>query len=396
MAANYKKDAWSYQLFARILGKGVVTAEGAAWKKQRALLSPAFHSRSLHRFMPTFTSAVTRFRDIAVANGPNKPMEISEAFRTLTLEVIAEIVLGVTPEQSHVLPKLFVCVMDEMNLRVFAPYRPYLYPMAAAAHNKACDDMDALMASLISARRSQMTDGGRTAAKGHHDDDILGVLVSSPERLSDDLIADELKTMLLAGHETSSMMLTWALYLLGKHLDEMEAAVKVVDDLFDAHPTPSREDYRTHPAGQHLTNVLKEGMRLFNPVPALTRMSVADDVVCGVPIPANTRVTINMWSVHHSPSVWGADVESFRPGRFGEEESRARHNFGFCPFSLGKRNCVGQQLAYLEGQVVLSHILRWFRVRLIAKHPEVESHGFMIPVRPEHGVFVTLSPREGV
>lgn len=275
--------------------------------------------------------------------------------------------------------------MDEMNLRVFAPYRKF-YP-SNARHVRDCDEMDELMAVLISRRRAELLELDTPPR-----DDILGLLLADTSA-SDSLIADQLKTMLLAGHETSSMMLTWALYLLGKHPACMARATAQVDALFEeAGPSPSKEQVK---AGvPYLVQVLKEGMRLFAPVPSLTRRAVVNDTLpSGHAIPAGTLIAINMWTVHHSPDVWGSDVEVFRPERFGEAEARGRNPFAFLPFSVGSRNCVGQHLALLEGQVVLAHLLRWFSMTLIADHPPVESSGFMIPVRPEHGVFVKFSPR---
>jgi cytochrome P450 len=102
---------------------------------------------------------------------------------------------------------------------------------------------------------------------------------------------------------------------------------------------------------------------------------------------------IDIWSSHHNEKVWGPDVEEFRPERFDEAESRGRHPFAFCPFSLGSRNCVGQHLALLEGQVVLGYLLRHYTIRLMPNHPSVETLGFLVPVRPENGVFIVVEPR---
>lgn len=118
--------------------------------------------------------------------------------------------------------RLFVSVIDEMNLRVFQPYRQF-FP-SNLEHVRKLDRLDSLMSSMIKARR---------AAPRPEPVDLLDVLLTA-SFVDEVQVADELKTMLLAGHETSSLMLTWTTYLLATHPEALAKAVAEVDATFDA------------------------------------------------------------------------------------------------------------------------------------------------------------------
>lgn len=97
---------------------------------------------------------------------------------------------------------------------------------------------------------------------------------------------------------------------------------------------------------------------LYTPVPVLNRQLSEPDTLGGHLIPAGTSIILSLGSLHMSPSIWGADVATFRPERFLPEESRGRHPFAYAPFALGARNCIGQNLAITEAKVILGRLLQ--------------------------------------
>lgn len=447
-ASNYLKDPWSYHIFKGLLGNGLVTAEGAQWRKQKRRIGPLFHHSALGYVMPIFTRAGDRLarRWLQAPRPDGEPastqrrVELGEFFRHLTLEVISEAALGLGSEHAAVFPPLFLAIIDELNSHVWEPWRAWLPTRARRELHARQAELDGIIGAIITARRKQLgvpapgqgkanATAGDAAAAGAQAKPASGGGESAPSGgsclldmlllsggsgeggdsagdagasdgngnsdaeagMTDTELADELKTMLLAGHETSSMSLTWALYLLLKHPEEMARARAEVDA---ALPLDGYADAATYRGLTFVGYALDEAMRLITPVPLVTRLLREDDEVDGYRLPGGARLAVNMWAVHHDPDVWGADVDDFRPQRFAPEEARGRHPFAFIPFSGGPRQCMGRNFAILEAKVLLGTLLRRFDVSLEPGHGDAELDSYILPVRPRDGMWLRVSPRD--
>jgi cytochrome P450 len=390
---NFRKDKASYNVFGGVLGQGLVTAEGERWKVGRKIMSPTFHMTTLGDLMPVFTRATDRMITDMRGLASGAKFEISDRIRQLTLEVISEVALGLDCTQAQVLPDLFQDVLDEMNLRVMHPYRAF-FP-SNSAHVAKVKELDDLVLTIIAKRRAELAELKPGEKPTHREPDILDMLLNADAELSDRQLADECKTMLLAGHETTSTMLTWTLYCLAKTPRAMAEAVRASDALAsgenDMHAYGSFEEYKGD-ATEYLHQCLQEGLRLYTPVPVLTREVVGDIELAGTLIPAGSRLAMGAWNLTHCKETWGEDAEEFRPERFSKEEKRGRNPYVFFPFSLGSRNCVGQNLALIEGRVVLSTLLRLFTFTL-PEDSDVKTDGHTIPVRPADGLWIQVTPR---
>lgn len=201
-------------------------------------------------------------------------------------------------------------------------------------------------------------------------------------------------TMLIAGHETTAAVLTWALFCLMQHPEEEALVLEEVDAVLGALPpgaAPTADDVGRMP---RVRAVLSESLRLFPQPPILIRRALGDDVLPpglngapgGYPIGAGADLFISVWNLHRSPHLW-RDPDAFRPGRFTEKFENPGFNgawagydpaaqggalypneiasdFAFLPFGGGMRKCVGDQFALLEAAVALAALLREFRFRL--------------------------------
>jgi cytochrome P450 len=353
-------------------------------------------------------------------------LELSSTFRAFTLEIISQVALGLRPEQASVFPALFEAVLDELNQRVLAPWRGWVYPRLQREHAARLRRLNDIVYGMIAARRAAAEaakgaaagssasaaaaggGGGEDAASDGsgaglsitgrpifaNGADMLDMMLDSAPHLTDTELADEVKTQLLAGHETSSMMLTWAMYLLAAPGNEaaMARAVAEADAVLGTTPTPSFRDYKNL---EYVGWVLNEAMRLYSPVPLLNRESSEGDTLGGYAIPAGTAIIVSIWALHKNPAIWGPDAEAFRPERFSPEESRGRHAWCFLPFSQGPRNCIGQHLAVSEAKVVLGELLRRFTITLAPGQEPPQTDAFVIPTRPQKPLFVNLTPRPG-
>lgn len=205
-------------------------------------------------------------------------------------------------------------------------------------------------------------------------DDLLTHLVRSLD--DDKLVLDQMLTMLIAGHDTSTAHLAWTLYLLGKHPHWLHQAQNEVQEKLGANP-PTPENV----ADLHiLDQVIKESLRLYPPIHVGSRLAIRDVELGGYSIPVGTRVMISYYLVQRHPDIWEAP-DSFQPQRWAEGFRPAP--FTYLPFGGGPRNCIGASFAQLEARLVLARLLQRFRLSLRSDH-----------VFPHMGA--TLEPRPAV
>ncbi len=206
--------------------------------------------------------------------------------------------------------------------------------------------------------------------------DLLTHLVSLPH-MTDDLTRDQILTMLIAGHDTSTALLAWALHFLGKHPDVMAQAVAEVDAVV------GRDDLTEEHVGQlaYLDSLIKETLRLYPPIHVGNRMVAEDTAVCGYELKAGTRLMASIYLSHRDARYW-SDPDEFQPERFARGAKKPPP-FTYVPFGGGTRTCIGAAFAQIEAKVVLARILQQF---------ELEDTGRK--VKPYMGA--TLEPHPGV
>lgn len=386
-ADSYVKDMRSMGAFLDLLGSGLLSSDGELWKRQRAILAKAFRIDALRNVADVSLRAVDRFSQVLdVFDRTDAPLDLGAHFRRLTLQVIAEATLQMPPHESdEVLPRLYEPLVEEANKRVWLPFRGAL-PLPAKFHyDRSLAQLDTFLVSKIRARLRQ-----RRADPSARPVDMLDMLLASLDdgAWSDEterLVCDEIKTMLFAGHDTSSAMLTWTLHALTQHPEHMERLRADAAAVFTG-DVPSYEQLkRLDFAGA----CLKEALRLYNIVPVVTRQAAVDDRFGGFEIPRGTKIMIHMQALHKDPTQW-PDPEAFRPERFvGDAQTGSR----WLPFITGPRSCVGQHFSLLEAKIVLSLLALRFDFAPAPENSDAR-HRFNIPVGPRSSIFVRVRRRE--
>jgi cytochrome P450 len=184
--------------------------------------------------------------------------------------------------------------------------------------------------------------------------------------------------MLIAGHDTSTALLAWVLFLLGSHSEVMAQVKSEVDEVLGGEPPQEHHLHRL----SLLDGVIKETLRLYPPIHVGNRRALAGATVQGYGIPEGLRVMASIYLTHRDGDVW-AEPEKFCPHRFGAEEKGKRPSFSYIPFGGGPRNCIGAAFAQVEAKVVLARILQQVDMELLKK--DVRLH-----------MGATLEPRPGV
>jgi cytochrome P450 len=239
--------------------------------------------------------------------------------------------------------------------------------MPRPGYQKAIGAMDDYLYQLIQHRRENPIQS----------DDLLTHLVSNPE-FNDDLIRDQLLTMLIAGHDTSTALLAWTLFLLGSHPETMMQVQNEVDSAVDG-KDPTQYSQIKFP---FLDTVIKESLRLYPPIHVGNRRAAIDIPIGDYVIPAGTRIMYSIYLTHRDPKHWH-DPDQFIPKRFDRYHGKKPAAFSYIPFGGGPRTCIGASFAQVETRMVLARLLSQYNLTLKDTN-----------VKPYMGA--TLEPRPGV
>jgi cytochrome P450 len=360
---NYPKSAIQVHRMGQFLGPGLLTDHGAVWRRKRRRIQQAFHldriaamaadmQASLDEMLPGFDSAI---REGAVEVG-------AQMMRMTFCMVTRSLFSTRLPESDvQVISRGIGTVQAFMVQQIVKPYlRPwFMLSGAVRRHQQIRRAGDAILQRLIDGRRG-------TSATPH---DLLSILMDAefgPDSrpISDQEILDESLQILVAGHETSSNALSWALYLLSQHPASLAAVRSELAAVVGDGPLLLRH----LTALPVTTSVLEEALRLFPPFWMVDRMALADDEAAGVAIPAGTTVVAFIHGAHHAPDFW-PEPACFRPDRFTGADKGLRKSLHYLPFGAGPKRCIGANYAMLQMVMILNVMLRRYRFRLAATAP---------------------------
>ncbi|MEU0500281.1 cytochrome P450 [Nocardia sp. NPDC005998] len=342
----------------------LILAAGERHRRDRALLVPAFHSARIRAYGELIRDSV--MAEMSGSTGESRPawrpgsrIDSRAAARAITLRVILEAVFGV---DSHQRRAEYTAAVAEFLTAFSGP----LMLVPALRHGMfghapwdrfraARERLDELILTDIAGRRA-VADGRAVRT------DILDMLLTTSyddgTAISDAELCEQLRTLLVAGHETTATTLVWALFHVHREpatLDRLRAELRAAGP--DATPLEL--------AGlPYLDAVCQETLRLHPAVPIVLRRLTAPFTLRGVALAAGETIGVAVPLLHSDPAVW-SDPEQFRPERFLDRKYRP---FEFAPFGGGHRRCVGASLADYELRIVLATVLGRVRLRLTPRY----------------------------
>ncbi len=340
----------SYELLAPLIGeRSIVLLDGAEHLQVRRRMLPPFHGEAVRRHEAVIESIATA----EVAKWPyGEPFELTERMRAITLEVMLQTVTG-TAERER-LATLREALTDAVRLR------PLLLAMWACAPLKRVNPWRAYSARLERAKALLREEIALRRADPLLDEreDVLSSLIRA-EELEEESLLDQLTTLLMAGHDTSTTALVWAIERLVRHPRAMARA---------------RED------DAYLDAVVKETLRVRPVLPAVTRRASRAVELAGHELPAGVTVMPCVRLAHLSEANY-SDPEAFRPERFLEGEGGG---YSWIPFGGGPQRCIGATFALVQMRIVLRTVLA--HAELLPDRAQDEA------IRNQH---VTLEPSRG-
>ncbi|KAI9171584.1 Cytochrome P450 monooxygenase [Paramyrothecium foliicola] len=400
---------------SRLLGYGVLLAEGEEHKTQRRNLMPAFAFRHTKDLYPVFWKKAQESAQAITASLDSEgtvDTEIGQWASRCTLDIIGLAGMG----------RDFGAVQDNDNplvvqyRNVFKPSKQqrYLFLLGQVFPHwfltrlpiERNEDIHKASATIRAVCRDMIREKkAKRANKEQPDVDILSVALESGH-FTDEQLVDQLMTFLAAGHETTASALTWAIYMLCLHPDVQSRLRQEVRERLpplDGEKSITSIDIDRMP---YLNAVCNEVLRYYSPVPQTIREAAYDTTILGTPIPKGTRIAISPWGTNKDRSLWGPDATEFNPERWlpkheGDRSAAsggASSNYAFLTFLHGPRSCIGQAFAKAEFACVLAAWVGRFAFDLQNEaerdETKVEVKGG-ITARPAQGMHVKVRLVEG-
>ncbi|GER36058.1 cytochrome P450 [Striga asiatica] len=376
-----------------ILTKGLTTLQGEEWAARRRIIGPAFHSDKIKGMIPLFVESsvilIEKWKK-SMTEGESLEVDVWPDFQELTGEIISRAAFGSNYEEGKEIFKL----QKELQMLVIETMQTLYIPglrFIPTKKNRRRKELDRKITSML--RKLVETKAKAMSDKGSNNDNLLSLLLKSNDennpqgpnnskqhtRLSIDDIVEECKQFYLAGHETTSSLLTWTVVVLAMHPDwQQKARDEVLQLCGDKDPDAE--------AISHLkvvNMILNEVLRLYPPVIALYQHAHENTKIGNFAIPAGIDLLLPIMLVNRDPGLWGHEAEEFKPERFARGQLA-----GFMPFGWGPRTCVGQNFAMVEAKVALAVMLKQFSFEVSASYAHAP-YTVMTP-QPQHGAQIVL------
>jgi cytochrome P450 len=374
----YPRSDVTRRLLRPVEGDSVFTAEGSAWRSQRRAMAPGFAHRNLAALSPIMTEAAeAAARRLAAQDG--EVVDIHGEMIAVTFDVIRDTLLSgresLDRDEVAAAVTRFIQTSGRLGLLDILNAPDWVPRPVRAWNRRTGRALDRIVDRVIAARR----------ARGSGEPpDLLDMLIAAedPEsgrRLSAVEVRNNLVAFIVAGHETTALALSWALWLVA--FDEaVQTRARDAAHAAVGETSPSADDL---PALGYIRQVVEEAMRLFPPAGLLARTAKQDDRIGDHDVRKGATVMAPIYALHRHRLLW-EDPDAFDPDRFAQERAASRHRFAFLPFGAGPRICVGAGFAMMEATLVLATLLARFRFALApgpAPRPEM-----LITLRPTGGV----------
>jgi cytochrome P450 len=372
---NFIKFPFFFRHVQAIFGQGLLTSEGEVWHRQRRLMAPAFHERRL----AGYGEATVRFSKRMLENWrPGELRNVHADMMALTLSIAAKTLFDAEVESEVIeISQAFNAITDEIAVRFRRPFRiPDAIPIPGnVRYVRGVRRIDRVVHRIIRERRQQGGDRG----------DLLSMLMSAKDDggrpMSERQLRDEVITLLLAGHETTALALSWTWYLLSRNPDIDAKLASELRDVLGGRAPAAADLPRLTFIGQ----VVTEAIRLCPPVWGFGREAVEDCEIGGYSVSKGTTIIISPWVLHRNPRYF-EHPKAFRPERWSGDFVRQLPRFAYIPFGGGPRICIGNRFAMMESALILATVAQRFRLEWQTNHLAVPYPS--ITLRPKEGIWV--------
>ncbi|KAL5285312.1 hypothetical protein ACFFRR_007193 [Megaselia abdita] len=383
-----------YHFLEDFLGEGLLLSTDKKWHSRRKLLTPSFHFNILERFLDTFRNESVRFVE-HLSQFVGKDLVLQDHIPKATLNMICETALGVklseideSDQYRKTINKIEHLEMERAGniLMYFDPI--YKWFGKKKEYVGQCDEAHKFTSGIINSRRKgfQGDDGG--SGKKRRFALLDNLLNIEKEGLIDHQgVCEEVDTLTFEGFDTTSTGIMFTIFMLGQHQD-------IQDRVFEEVNSIAKEDMNVTDYSdlKYLECVIKESLRLYPPVPYISRKVVKRIKVGKLWLAKDTELAIHIFDIHRDPKHF-PDPEKFDPDRFNPENTINRHPYAYIPFSAGLRNCIGQRFAMLELKILIAAIVKNYKILPVTIREDLKFKAGLI-LRTNHDLFVRFERRE--
>jgi cytochrome P450 len=381
-SGSFQKDMFLRALKS-VLGEGLLTSEGDFWKRQRRLISPAFHRERIAGYASVMTDHTVE----AIAKWEEgSSFDVHQALMHLTADIVTACLFGTSAGDVGEVATCLDAVMERFTNPLFlaVPRAAELPLPINRRFREAAPRLDRIVRGFIEKRRSLGT------TETHHD--LLAMLLEARDddgsAMSDQQVRDEVLILFLAGHETTALALSWTLFELSVN-PQVEHRLHEELTRVLAGRAPTFEDL---PKLEYTARVVNESLRLHPPAWAVGREATAPFDLAGHTFDRGTWVWMTTWTIQRDPR-WFDDPLAFRPERWEDGFAKKIPKFAYMPFGGGPRVCIGNQFALMEATLLLATIAQRFWLRMVPGHRVVPDPA--ITLRFKYGLKMSLTRREG-
>ncbi len=373
-----------------LLGDGLLTSEEPLHMRQRRLAAPAFHRQRI----AAYGEVIGRYAVETIGRWQPGVADLHPQMLLLALRIVGKCLFDIEDEAEA---RGIASAVSAFMVTPPPPWIPYRLleqlqkvPIGPVKRvQKGIADLDAILYAMIAERRRVPGDRGDLLSMLMEAEDTQEDAGEGERRMSDKQVRDECLTVLLAGHETTANALSFALWLLSEHPETQERGYEEAVRVLGSR-TPTAADY---PNLRYAYTIFAEAMRLYPTVWVLGRTSGPEPYdFHGFTIQPGAMLLAPQIVVHRDPRFWD-EPDRFLPERFAEEGKSGRPKFTYFPFGGGSRQCIGESLAWMEGTLVLSTILRDWRLCRAPGEPAMLPMSPSVNLRPKRGVKLLLERR---
>jgi cytochrome P450 len=375
---DYPKSVVTKLILEPAIGDSLFVAEGQNWLWQRRTAAPVFSHRNVAALAPVMTAAAER-ASARIANATGRAADLYDEMVTATFEVISDVTFsngeGFDRASVHKAIEQYIGQAAKVSLLDIIGAPPWVPRPGRMISGNAMKDMKRLADASIDARKAE----GAKPIPDLLDLMIAGEDPKSGRKMTTAELRDNLLTFIVAGHETTALTLSWALYLCAFDQSVQDAArIEAQAALGDRAATVA--DIANLPL---IRRIVDETLRMYPPAAFLSRTAMAADTLCGREIRPGDTVILPIYALHRHHDLW-PDPDRFDPARF--TDPKAIDRFAYLPFGDGPRICIGANFALQEAVIILATLLARFKfTRIAGREPKPV---MILTLRPEGGVWL--------
>ncbi len=373
-----------YHELIPVLGMGLVNSDGALWRGQRRVVQKQFSQQGTLDFLPIINRYSHRLLAEWGREGDSFQRDVADDMLRTTFSIAGDAFFGTGLEKhAESIRRNFKFALSIAQSRMFQPVKlPLSFPTPKHARfHSAIKSIDSIIYGIIdNYLEKDLLEENCVLAR------MIAALKKDGQELDRQQLRDEVCTILMVGHETSSVSLCWLLHFLSVHPRVQDRlAEEVLAHQWEG--TPSPQDVQSLP---YLAAVLNESLRVYPSVPFVLREAAHECELGGYRVKKGSTVVISPWVIHRHKTFW-KKPENFEPERWLNRENEKFPAGAYIPFGLGPRTCLGEFMAQLEIKIIVADIVRNYRISPVEGFTPMP-RGY-ISLQPETGMRLNFERR---